>query len=75
MIVIPAVGMFGLLVALVLVSVKQASNGLQDMASAADSGYSPHGANWLAILFALVVLALVAGATGVGPLAGMVVTP
>jgi len=75
MIAIPAVLMFGLLIAAVLVAVQQASNGAQDMVNAADSEYQPHGANWLAMLFALVVLALLAGAVGAGPLAGMVVTP
>jgi len=75
MIVIPAVVMFGLLIAVVLVSIQQASNGLQDAVNAADAGYSKHGANIGAMLFALVVLALLAGAAGMGPLAGMVSTP
>lgn len=37
---IPAVVMFGLLVALVLIAVQQASNGLQDATHAADGGYT-----------------------------------
>jgi len=52
--------MFGLLIAVVLVSIQQASNGLQDAVNAADAGYSKHGANIGAMLFALVVLALLA---------------
>ena len=75
MIVIPAVVMFGLVIAVVLVSIQQASNGLQDALNAPDSDYTPHGANIGAMVFALVVLALLAGAVGVGPLAGKVVTP
>ena len=75
MIEIPAVVMFGLLIAVVLVSIQQASNGLQDAANAANSDYQKHGANIGAMLFALVVLALLAGAVGSGPLAGMVTTP
>jgi hypothetical protein len=75
MIVIPAVVMFGLIIAGVLISIQQASNGLQDAANAADASYSKHGANLGAMLFALVVLALLAGAVGAGPLAGMVSTP
>ena len=75
MITIPALVMFGLLIAVVLVAIQQASNGAQDMVNAADADYTPHGANIGAMLFALVVLALLAGAVGVGPLAGMVATP
>lgn len=75
MIVIPAAVMFGLLIAAVLVSIQQASNGAQDMVNAADASYEKHGANVGAMLFALVVIVLLAGATGLGPLAGMVVTP
>ena len=75
MIEITSVVMFGLLIAVVLVSVKQASNGLQDAANAAASDYQKHGANIDAMLFALVVVALLAGAVGSGPLAGLVTTP
>jgi len=75
MIVIPALVMFGLLIAVVLTAMQQASNGLQDAVNAPDGGYEKHGANIGAMLFALAVLALLAGAVGVGPLAGMVVTP
>ena len=75
MIAIPSLVMFGLIIALVLVAVKQASNGLQDAVNAPDAGYTPHGANIGAALFALAVLALLAGAVGAGPLAGLVVTP
>ena len=75
MIVIPSLVMFGLIIAVVLISVQQASNGLQDAVNAADSGYQKHGANIGAMLFALAVLALLAGAVGAGPLAGMVTTP
>jgi hypothetical protein len=67
--------MFGLLIAVVLVSLQQSSNAAQDVINAADSEYTPHGANVAAMLFALAVLALFAGAVGVGPLAGLVVTP
>ena len=74
-IVIPSLVMFGLLIVLVLVAVKQASNGLQDAVNAPDSSYQKHGANIGAVLFALVILVLLAGAVGTGPLAGMVVTP
>lgn len=75
MIVIPGMVMFGLLIAVVLISIQQASNGAQDMVNAADASYQKHGANIGAMLFALVVLALLAGAVGAGPLAGMVTTP
>ena len=75
MIAIPSLVMFGLLIAFVLVCVQQASNGLQDAVNAADGDYQKHGANIGAMLFALVVLALLAGAVGAGPLAGMVTTP
>ena len=74
MIVIPGVVMFGLLIAVVLVAINQASNGAQDMVSAADAEYTKHGFNLGAALFALFVLALLAGAVGAGPLAGMVTT-
>jgi hypothetical protein len=75
MIVIPAVVMFGLLIAVVLTAIQHASNGLEDMVNAPDGGYEKHGANIGAMLFALAVLALLAGAVGAGPLAGKVVTP
>ena len=75
MIVIPSIVMFGLLIAVVLVAVQQASNGLHDAVNAADSDHKKHGANIAAMLFALVVLVLLAGAVGTGPLAGTVVTP
>jgi hypothetical protein len=67
--------MFGLIIAVVLISIQQASNGAQDMVNAADAEYSKHGFNLGAALFALAVIALLAGAVGAGPLAGMVVTP
>jgi hypothetical protein len=75
MIVIPGVVMFGLIIAVVLVSIQQVSNAAQDTVNAADSEYKKHGANVPAMVFALIVLVLLAGAVGVGPLAGMVVTP
>jgi hypothetical protein len=67
--------MFGLLIAFVLVCVKQASNGLQDATNAADGEYQPHGFNLVAAVLCIAFLVLLAGAVGAGPLAGMVVTP
>jgi len=71
---IPALVMFGLIIAVVLVAIQQASNALQDTVNAADSDYQKHGANIGAMIFAVIVLALLAGAVGVGPSAGKVVT-
>lgn len=75
MIVIPAAVMFAGLVVFALVAVKQASNGAQDMVNAADSEYQKHGFNLVAAVLCVLFLILLAGATGVGPLAGLVVTP
>lgn len=75
MIAIPALAMFGLFLAAVLVVLKQQSNALQDVVNAPDPQYKKHGLNLGALLFVLFVLALLAGATGAGPLAGLVVTP
>lgn len=75
MIVVPAIVMIFLILALLAVSANQASNSLLDVANAASAEYEPHGCNLTAVVFALIVLALLFGAIGVGPLAGRVVTP
>lgn len=72
MLVIPAIVVFGLVIALLLLAIKQASNGLEDAVNALDADYEKHGVNWGAAVFALVVLVLLYGIIGLGPLAGLV---
>jgi len=75
MIVIPGVVMLAGIVLVALVAVREAGNGWQDMTNAADGEYEPHGGNLGAAVLAVLFIVLLAGAAGMGPLAGMVVTP
>lgn len=75
MIIIPGVVMFAGIVLVALMAVQQASNGAQDMVNAADSDYEKHGFNLGAAVLAVLFIVVLAGAAGMGPLAGVVVTP
>jgi len=75
MIVIPGVVMLAGIVLVALVAVREAGNGWQDMTNATDSDYERHGFNLGAAVLAVLFIAVLAGAAGMGPLAGMVVTP
>ena len=74
MIAIPAILVIAALLIGVLIAVRGANDGLIDMISAADETHENTPFNWAGAIFCIVVLVILAGLVGSGPLAGLVTT-
>lgn len=73
MIVLPAalfLGLLGLLLTVALVNTKREATNLMHVA---EDDYQRQGTNWGVLLLTLLLLLVLAGAVGLGPLAGLIV--
>lgn len=72
MIVLPAVVGLGLALGLALLAIKNMGREATNLAHVADDDYERQGQNWGSFILAIILTAVLLGAVGVGPLAGMV---
>jgi len=72
MIVLPASLALGAALVLGLVAIANMGREAENMRRAAEDGYERQGQNWAVFIVAVIVAAALLGATGIGPLAGMV---
>jgi len=72
MIVLPAAVGLGLCLLLCLVSIANMGREAQNLAHVTEDDYERRGTNWGVLVLAVFVAAVLLGAVGVGPLAGLV---
>lgn len=72
MIVLPAALALGLALILGLVSIANMSREAENIRRAPEDGYERRGTNWAVLILAVIVAVALLGATGIGPLAGIV---
>ena len=72
MIVLPAGLALGAALLLALVAIANMGREAQNLAHVAEDDYERQGTNWVVFVLAVIVAAALLGATGLGPLAGVV---
>lgn len=72
MIVLPAAVGLGLALGLALLAIKNMGREAENIRRAAEDDYERQGQNWGSFILAIIVAAVLLGAVGVGPLAGLV---
>lgn len=72
MIVLPAAVGLGLALGLALLAIKNMGREAENIRRAAEDDYKRQGQNWGSFILAIIVAAVLLGAVGVGPLAGLV---
>lgn len=72
MIVLPAAVALGLALVMALVAIANMGREAENIRRAAEDDYERQGTNWAVFILAVIVAAALLGATGIGPLAGVV---
>ena len=72
MIVLPAAVGLGLALFLALLAIKNMGREAENLARVAENDYERQGQNWGSFILAIILAAVLLGAVGVGPLAGLV---
>jgi len=72
MIILPAAVGLGLALFLALLAIKNMGREAENIKRAAEDGYERQGQNWGSFILAIILVVVLLGAVGVGPLAGLV---